>query len=256
MSVDTGSFDAGNSSALAQPEAVFASAVGAGLDRCADTDAGALDLIRQPERFTIFRFVGATECESLDRSSLLRNVGSTPLRILGLAFDRPEFSTPALFSPSVLQPDEALTFVTRFRGDAILTTTLTVATDAGCQRFEVLGVTGADGLFDTSANALDFGAVPVGGSAERSITLQMQFTDPVAHRSQGLDEVGFGTVPEGVFQIVSGPASPLRMRSCEPVELLIRLRAPQAPGPVEGAFGYGIGPGDGYLDLFATAVAR
>ena len=79
----------------------------------------------------------------------------------------------------------------------------------------------------------------------------MQFTT----LPEGLEDgVGFGVDPEGSFEIVAGPRPPLRMASCEPVELQLRFKAPRAPGPVEGGMGYSLGPGDGAVELYGRAV--
>jgi hypothetical protein len=249
--------DAGTGSESASSYDGYASSIGADVEDCAGTDDPNVVLVRQPEFLSVFQFVGVTECASLDRSSLFRNVGTEPVRILGFGFDRSEFLMPALPLPSFLQPGEALSVPIRFRGNEAVSTALTVATDHGCRQFEVLGVPGTEALFDLSAAALDFGRVPVGGVSEpRKLTFQTQLADTVDARKRGLDEIYFAVSPSDLFEVVEGPTSPLRMRSCIPVEIQIRFIAPQSAGPVSGQLGYAVGPGDGLIELFGEAFPR
>jgi hypothetical protein len=185
---------------------------------------------------------------------LLRNTGTAPLRIVGLAFDQSVFMAN-LALPVVVQPGEALSVPMRFSGEENIGAIMTVATDAGCRAFELSGVTGEDALFAFSAAAVDFGRVPIGGISEpRSFTFQMQFGGQLADNPGDLDQLYFGTAPEDVFEIVAGPPSPVQATSCAPIELQLRFRAPQIPGTVTGQLGYGIGAGDGWLELYGRAI--
>lgn len=233
-----------------EPGAV--TSLGSGSEAC--TGAVASSLVREPEYHTIFNFVPPSECESLARSALFRNTGASPLRVLGVAVDADAFSLIDAALPEALQPGEFLSVPVRFRGTETREANLTIATDAGCQTFEVRGVIAEDSLLDNSAAALDFGDVPAGGTAERSFTFQMQWTAPVKGVTDEL--LYFGTDPEHMFEIVAGPASPVQNTACEPVTLEVRFTAPSAPGPVVGRLGWGFGGGDGGSDLFARVIAE
>lgn len=231
----------------------FASSVGVDIEACAPREgAAAATLVRQPEFFTAFHFLPASGCESLDRSAVYRNTGTAPVRIAGITFDRSEFSTSNRLLDTTLKPGQAVAIPVRFRGDQSVAAAMTIVTDSGCSTFDVRGVISEDSLFDLSAAALDFGDVVMGGVSEpRILRLQMQYTTLL----EGLEDgVGFGVDPEGSFELVSGAQSPVRLASCEPIELQLRFKAPRAPGPVEGGMGYSLGPGDGVVELYGRAV--
>lgn len=254
VAIDAGRVESDAAAPIPPPseEGDFASSVGMDIEGCSASEGAAtVTLVRQPDYLSVFHFVAPSGCESLDRSAVFRNVGTAPVRVLGISFDRSEFSTSNTALASPVGPGQAVAIPVRFRGDQSATATMTVIADSGCQTFEVLGVPSSDSLFDLSAAAIDFGDVVMGDTSERRITLQMQFiTLP-----EGLDgRVGFGVDPEGSFEIVSGPPSPQPMESCVPVEIELRFRAPRVPGPVTGQLGYSLGPGDGWVELYGRAV--
>lgn len=238
------------------PNEGFASSIGGGFDVCSNAGpALSINLVREPEALTFFRFVGPSQCQSLDRSSLLRNTGTSPLRVLGVAFDRAVFSMPDLGLPIVVQPGEAIAVPVRFSGEQDIGSTMTVATDAGCRAFEMAGVAAEDGLFDFSAAALDFGSVPIGGVSEPlKFTFQVQLGEALTANNEDLDQVGFETAPGDMFELVSGPRSPAPVTPCTPLELQLRFRAPLIPGAFAGQLGYSFGAGDGWVELYARAV--
>lgn len=265
--VDPGAGEAGADPGEAEPESseserpieVDASIVGTGFDACTGSaDARELSLVREPEYFTVFHFVGPTECESLDVAALLRNTGTEPVHILGLGVGNPDFLILDMTLPRDVQPGASLSVPMRFIGNEESTTTpLTVATESGCRTFEVRGNAASEGLFDVSPRALDFGDVIVGGVSEiQTVTFQSQFADPAEAARDGFDEFGFGAGPDNVFEVVSEHPSPTPLIPCEPVHVQIRFRAPLVPGPITGLLGYGVGPGDGGLYLYGRAVPQ
>ncbi len=137
----------------------------------------------------------------------LRNPGSvdSPLHFEFVGTDADQFSS-GVAQDTVLKPGETLALPVAFKPTRLgsAEAALRVAVCEGCEPAVVsLSGAGIAALLEVSPLRLDFGRVSIGATAEESITVRNQGTEPMQYTGASLVDD-----PSGVFRVVSAPVLP------------------------------------------------
>jgi hypothetical protein len=206
--------------------------LGAGIDDCAMEEAD-LGLEMIPEIITVFQH-STSACAPLGSGVLVKNTGTVPLRIEGLAASAPEFGLVAGSLPVELSAGEFLPVRIYYRGneEGSVEARLTVATSAGCRGFRLRGLRTSDILITRTHEAIDFGTVVPGGTSDvRELSVLRE--GPDADRTTTFS--AFGSDPPELYEIVRATGPENQGGVCKTRDVELRFHAPLNAGEFEGA---------------------
>lgn len=226
--------DAGPALMMPVPDAesIRSQTLGAGTERCSGVLAASV-LQMAPEAATAFDRVPRL-CDQLGTGFMIRNSGPRQVRIDGLSISPAEFSLESLALPLNLEPGASLPVRAYFEAKDIGSQegTLTVSsTTDECTQFDIHAVGASGTLVTRDYESIDFGRMAAGTLSD------IQRLRIVTDRSASDPEVSytaFSTDKPDTFELVSAPSVPVVPSGCEPIELALRVRAPQTPGRFEG----------------------
>jgi len=206
--------------------------LGAGTERCSEVLAAPV-LQMAPEAATAFDRVPRL-CDQLGTGFMIRNSGPRQVRIDGLSISPAEFSLERLALPLNLEPGASLPvrafFEAKDIGSQEGTLTVSSSTDE-CTQFDIHAVGASGTLVTRDYESIDFGRMAAGtlsGIRRLRIVTDRTASDPE------VSYTAFSTDRPDIFELVSVPSVPVVPSGCEPIELALRVRAPQTPGRFEG----------------------